>query len=117
MPFPHPESHLALDADHRLKRLAWLYSSPAVIFATLLLLAGAFFGSSRVLLFFLWSLPTLGLLFLCSFVATVWATCAKNERGAAVARLLMCLTPLAYLCSYGMAQNLRFLLWAPAHYR
>jgi hypothetical protein len=47
----------------------------------------------------------------------VWATCIKVERSrATIALLLICLTPLAYLCSYGMVQRVRFLLWAPAHY-
>jgi len=34
-----------------------------------------------------------------------------------VASVLMCLTPVAYLCSYSAAQRIRFLRWAPAHYR
>jgi len=101
-----------------LKRLAWLYRVPAVVFATLLLLAGADFGSSRDFGSFLYSIPTLGLLFLGAVVATVWATCIKSQRGrAAVALVLICLTPLVYLCAYGTAQRIRFLLWAPAHYR
>jgi hypothetical protein len=31
--------------------------------------------------------------------------------------VLICLTPLVYLSAYGTAQRIRFLLWAPAHYR
>ena len=101
-----------------LKRLVFLYRAPGVLFAMLFLLAGTYFGSTRDFGSFLFSIPALGLLFLGAVVATVWTTCIKSERGrAAVAWVLICLTPLAYLCSYGMAQRIRFLLWVPAHYR
>jgi hypothetical protein len=101
-----------------LKRLTWLCGVPAVIFATLLLLAGAYFGSSRDFGAFLFSIPVLALLFLGALAATVWATRIKAERSRAVAAsVLICLTPLAYLYSYGVVQRIRFLLWAPAHYR
>ena len=101
-----------------LKRLAFLYRVPAVAFATLFLLAGAYFGSSRDFGSFLLTIPALGILFLGAIVATVWAACIRSERGrATVALVLIGLTPLAYLCSYGMAQRIRFLLWVPAHYR
>jgi hypothetical protein len=86
--------------------------------ATLFLLAGAYFGSSRDFGPFLFSIPVLGLLFLTTIVATIWASAIKMERKrAAVALVLICLTPLAYFCSYGLTQRIRFLLWAPAHYR
>jgi hypothetical protein len=101
-----------------LKRLAWLYSAPAMVFSTIFLLAGAYYGSSRDFGSFLLSIPILGLLFLGALVATVWSTCIKRERArATVASVLIFLTPLAYFCSYGIAQRIRFLLWAPAHYR
>jgi hypothetical protein len=29
---------------------------------------------------------------------------------------MICLTPFAYICSYGLTQRVLFLLWAPAHY-
>ncbi len=89
-----------------LKRLAFLYRVPAVAFATLFLLAGAYFGSSRDFGSFLLTIPALGILFLGAIVATVWAACIRSERGrATVALVLIGLTPLAYLCSYGMAQE------------
>ena len=101
-----------------LKRLAWLFRAPAVVLATLLLLAGAYFGSSRDFGAFLFSIPVLALLFLGALATTMWAACVKVERRrAAVASALICLTPLAYFCSYGTVQRIRFLLWAAAHYR
>jgi hypothetical protein len=101
-----------------LKRLTRLCRAPAVIFATLFLLAGAYFGSSQGFGAFLLSIPVLALLFLSAVAAAAWATRIKVERSRAlVAWVLICLTPLAYLCSYGVAQRIRFLLWAPAHYR
>jgi hypothetical protein len=99
-------------------RLAWLYRVPAVVLATLFLLAGAFFGSGRDLVRFLFSIPILPLLFLSAVIATIWATLIKAQRGRAlVAWALICPTPPAYFCSYGIVQQTRFLLWAPAHYR
>jgi hypothetical protein len=101
-----------------LKRLAKLFSSPAVIFSSVFLIAGAGFGSTRDFGFFLLSIPTLPILFLIALVATVWASFAKvAPRRAAIAWVLICLTPLAYLGAYGMVQRVRFALWAPAHFR
>lgn len=110
--------HSALKLGNMLVRLAWLVRSPAVVSATLFLIAGAYFGSSRDFVFFLSSIPTLPALFLISLVAAVWATCVKVQRSRAlVAWALIGLTPLAYFGSYRLAQRVRFLLWAPAHYR
>jgi hypothetical protein len=101
-----------------LERAAWLAKSPAVALATLLLLSGTYFGSRREFGAFLISVPFLTLLFVGALTAATLTTRRKGERGrASVAWTLICLTPLAYLCSYGPAQRIRFLLWAPAHYR
>lgn len=101
-----------------LKRLAWLFRVPAMIFATLFLLAGVYFGSSRGFGAFLFSIPVLPLLFIGTLAATAWATRVKVQRSrAVVAWALICLTPLAYFCSYGVVQRIRFLVWVPAHYR
>lgn len=100
-----------------LNRLAWLCRVPAVIFATLLLIAGACFGSTHDFGAFLLSMPVLAILFIAALVATIWAACIKALRGRALAALaLICLTPLVYLCAYKAAQEVRFLIWAPAHY-
>ena len=101
-----------------LKQLAWLCCVPAVVLAALFLLAGAYFGSTRDFGAFLLSIPILGLLLLGTLVATTWASFIKVERSrATVALVLICLTPLAYFCTYGMAQRVRFLFWAPLHAR
>lgn len=101
-----------------LDRWGWFAKSPAVCLAMLLLLAGAYFGSSRDLGSFLFSLPILAVLFLGAFVAAARATIIKAKRAdLLMAWALICLTPLAYLFSYGLVQQIRFLLWAPAHYR
>ena len=101
-----------------LKRLGSLCRAPAVIFAALFLLAGGYFGSSRDFGWFLVSIPALALLLVCALVATVWTACLKGQRGRAMTALaLICLAPLIYLCAYGVTQRVRFLLWAPAHYR
>ena len=97
-----------------LEQLMPLYRSPAVVFATLLLLAGAYFGSSHDFGSFVLSIPTLGLLFLGAVATAAWAESKRRRPWVALA--LICLTPLVYLCSYGVAQQIRFLLWAPAHY-
>jgi hypothetical protein len=100
-----------------LKRLAFLYRAPGVLLAALFLLAGAYFGSSHDFGLFLLSIPVLGLLFLGVLITTVWTTLFSRERRSdAVAWVLICLTPLAYYCAYGITQRIRFLLWAPAHY-
>lgn len=101
-----------------LKRLAWLFRAPPIVLATLLLLASAYFGSTRDFGAFLLSIPVLGLLLLSAIAATIWAACIKVERRrAAVASALIFLTPVAYSCSYGTVQRVRFLFWAPVHYR
>jgi hypothetical protein len=101
-----------------LKRLSWLCRAPAVVVAALLLLASAYFGSTRDFGAFLLSIPILAVLLLGALVISAWATFSKVERDrAAVATVLIALTPLAYLCSYGLVQRFRFVLWAPAHYR
>ena len=101
-----------------LKHLIWLYRTPAVVLGTLFLTAGAYFGSTRDFASFLISIPALPILLLCAVVAVVWAIGARVERGRVMAAvLLICITPLIYLCSYGIVQRVRFLLWAPAHYR
>lgn len=100
-----------------LKQLGWLCRSPAVLLAVLFLLAGAGFGSDRDFDAFLISIPSLPLLFLIALAASAWASRIPAERArAAVAWALICLTPVAYLCSYGIVQRVRFLVWAPAHY-
>ncbi len=101
-----------------LKRLSWLCRSPAVVVAAVLLLSGAYFGSTKDFGAFLLSIPILAILLLGALISSVWAAFHEIERDrAAVATVLICLTPLAYFCSYGAAQRLRFVLWAPAHYR
>ena len=100
------------------ERWGWFAKSPPVRFATLFLLAGAYFGSARGFGAFLLSILLLPILFLGALAATIWA----YRRGVERARLMMagtliCLTPLAYYFSYGLAQRLDFLIWAPAHYR
>jgi hypothetical protein len=101
-----------------LTRLAWLFRVPAVAIAAIFLLAGAYFGSTRDFGAFLISLPALSLLFCGTLIATVWAACIRAQRRRAyVAMALICLTPAIYLGSYGALQRIRFLFWAPAHYR
>lgn len=101
-----------------LDRLRWSAKSPAVCLAALLLVAGAYFGSSRDFGSFLLSIPILALLLLGAFVAAVRAAIIKAERaGVLMAWALICLTPLAYFFSYGVVQQIRFYFWAPAHYR
>jgi hypothetical protein len=101
-----------------LKRLAWFFRVPAVAFATMFLLAGAYFGSTRHFGAFLISLPVLPLLFLCALVAAIWAACIPAQRRRAFAALaLICLTPMVYWGSYGTLQRIRFLVWAPTHFR
>ena len=101
-----------------LNGLGWLTRSPAVCLAMMLLLAGAYFGSSRDFGNFLLSIPVLAFLLLASVFAAIHTTIAKTQRryGPTVWTLI-CLSPLAYLFSYGPVQQVRFLLWAPAHYR
>lgn len=97
-----------------LERWGWFTKSPAVCLAMLLLLAAAYFGSSRGFGAFLLSFPILAFLSLGCFVAV-----ATNKAGRArllTACALICLTPLAYFFSYGLVQQVSFLLWAPAHY-
>ena len=100
------------------KRLIWLFRTPAGLFATILLLAGAYFGSSRDFGLFLISVPVLGILFIVAIIAASWASRTQTERARAMAAFaLICLSPLAYIGSYGITQRIRFLIWAPAHYR
>ncbi|MBV8647378.1 hypothetical protein [Paludibacterium sp.] len=54
-----------------LQRLTWLCRGPAVIFATLFLLAGAYFGSSRDFGTFLSAIPVMAPLFLSALAATL----------------------------------------------
>jgi len=101
-----------------LRRLGRFAKNPAVCLAMLLLLAGAYFGSSRDFGAFLLSIPVLASLFFGAVIAAVWAIRNNAERVHLLAAwALICLTPLAYLFSYGPVQQIRFLLWAPAHYR
>ena len=100
-----------------LKRWTWFAVNPPVPFAILFLFAGGYFGASRDFGAFLISIPILTLLFLVAFVAAVRAGINKVERPRVlIAWILMGLAPLAYLCSYQPVQQIRFLLWAPAHY-
>ena len=99
-------------------KLAWITQSPAICLSLLLLLAGAFFGSSRDFGAFLLSIPTLAALLLVAVVAAVLES-VKRTDGVRVlsAWALIGLAPIAYLLSYAPVQEVRFLLWAPAHYR
>ena len=101
-----------------LKSWSWWAKSPAVCLSMLLLLAAAYFGASRDFGRFLLSIPILACLLLSAVVASVRASIKKVEqiRGLA-AWSFIGLAPLAYLMSYEPVQQLRFLLWAPAHYR
>lgn len=101
-----------------LARWKWFARNPAFCLAVLFLLAGAYFGSSRSFGSFLFSIPILALLLLGAFVAAVRATIIKAERvGLLMTWALICLTPLTYSFSYGLVQQIRFFLWAPAHHR
>ena len=92
--------------------------SPAVRFAMLFFLAGGYFGSSRGLGAFLFSIPILSLILLGALATTVRASLRRVERTRVIAAcVLVCLTPLAYHFSYALVQRIDFLLWAPAHYR
>jgi hypothetical protein len=100
------------------KKLTWFFRAPAVLIATFLLFAGAYFGSTKDFETFLLSFPALGILSLAAFAATGSTALIQAQRSrAAAALVLICLTPLIYFCSYGVAQRLRFLIWAPVHYR
>lgn len=86
--------------------------------AIILLSAGIYLGSSRDFRIFLVSIPFLAILSLSAFVAVFRAAAIKSKPlNQLLACALICLTPLAYLYSYGPVQNIRFLFWAPAHYR
>ncbi len=94
------------------------FANPAVCLAIVVLLAGGYFGSSRDFGSFLLSIPIMAILFLGAIIAVVWVESRKAERASVLmACALICLTPLAYLSSYGLVQQIRFLLWAPAQYR
>jgi hypothetical protein len=96
----------------------WSAKSLAVRLAMLFLIAGAYFGSSRSLGAFLFSIPILALMLLGALVATARASLRRVERPCAIlACTLICLTPIAYHFSYGLVQRIDFLLWAPSHYR
>ena len=100
-----------------LKQMLWLCQVPAVILAIMFFSAGAYFGSTNDFVTFLLSIPSLGLLFISAVAATLLAARIKHQIGRAVlASVLICLTPLAYICSYRVTQEARFLLWIPAHY-
>jgi hypothetical protein len=82
----------------------------------MLLLAAAYFGSSRGFGHFLFSIPTLPFLLLCALVAAIWASAKRAQRKrAAVAWLMIAVAPLVYLSSYYVVQHIRFLVWAPLH--
>jgi hypothetical protein len=100
------------------ERWGWFAKSPALCFAMLFLLAGAYFGSSRDFGNFLFSIPILPLLLLAALTATVWAARLRVERARViVACTLICLTPPTYHFSYELVQRIDFLFWAPTHYR
>jgi hypothetical protein len=93
----------------------WPTRNNAAWLAALLLLGATYFGSSRNFGLFLLSLPVLGTLLVAALVASAFNTAGRACRQATL--LLICLSPIAYFCSYGFAQHIRFMLWAPAHYR
>jgi len=96
----------------------WFITSPAMLSATILLMAGIYFGSSRGFGDFLLSIPLLPILFAVALGLTAWSARLRAERPKAlVACALICLTPLAYYFSYGITQRIGFLIWAPLHYR
>ena len=82
--------------------------------AVLLLLAATFFGSNRSFGAFLLSVPALIILLLAFGAAVAVSKSGQSRTIAALA--VVGLSPVAYLYSYGIAQQARFLLWAPAHY-
>ncbi len=105
------------DGKNRHAVLGWIVRSPAVCLAVMLLVAATYFGSTRDFGIFLLSVPVLALLAFASFFAAIQAAVVKPGRSSlAVAGPLICLAPLAYLFSYGPFQQLRFFIWAPAHY-
>jgi hypothetical protein len=97
---------------------AWVAQSPAIYLSLLLLLAATYFGSSRDFGAFLLSVPALAALLLMAVVAALVETIRRRDRvRVLLAWAFIGLAPVAYFLSYGPVQEIRFLLWAPAHYR
>ena len=85
--------------------------------AFVLLLAAAYFGSSRGFGHFLLSILVLPSLFVCALVGTIWASIMKAHRTRAVAAAaIIVAVPFVYLSSYPIAQRIRFMFWVPTHY-
>ncbi|WP_353230203.1 hypothetical protein [Novosphingobium sp.] len=99
------------------RRWSSFVTSAPVFDGLLLLLAAAYFGSSRNLLAFLLSIPVLIYLFLESLIAAMRAAIIKSDHTRMwLAWALIFLAPLAFIYSYKPVQQIRFLLWAPSHY-
>ena len=99
------------------RRPVELPGAGAVVFAAIFLLAGLYFGATREFGAFLLSVPVMGLTFFGALILTIWTSrITTQRRQALVAWMLIVLTVPSYFMSYGLTQQVRFVIWAQAHH-